>query len=196
MKEHDKIISADWKQKVAYEHELRLQTEKRAAQAINDLGDTQELLKKSSTYNSYLESKYYDLEAEFASQNTKLSKALSILAKAKELITQRKQQLSSLTEENSKLKTALAKKTELLNAEMLQHEQTNHKLATTLRRFNDSHRDELKLPASSADQLEDYFAYKILSAPTSETVNDQSLQADTDFMSQLRYIEQQYLQKT
>lgn len=195
MKEHDKII-ADWKQKVAYEHELRLQTEKRAVQAINDLGDTQELLKKASTYNSYLENKYYDLEAEFANQSTKLSKALSILSKAKQLISQRKLDLNSLKEENLKLKTALSKKTELLNAEMLQHEQTNHKLATTLRRFNDSHREELKLPERSADRLEDYFAYKILSTPNNETVSDQSLQSDTDFMSQLRYIEQQYLQKT
>jgi len=194
MKEQDKI--SDFKQKIAQEHELRLQTEKKAVQAINELADTQELLKKSSAYNSYLESKYADLEAEFASQSTKLNNSVNMLSKAKQLILQRKTELNSLKEENAKLKAALSKKTELLNAEMIQHEQTNHKLATTLRKLSDLQKDELQLNDRPIDNMEEYFAYKILTAPKNEMVSDQSLKSDTDFMAQLKYIEQQYLQKT
>jgi len=197
MKEDNKLTN--WKIRAAEEHELRLQAEQTVKELTATCDDTQTQLKKSSNYNSYLESKYYDLEAEFSCQKTKLMEAVSMLAKAKQLITHRKDELSALQEDNIKLKVALAKKSELLNAEMLQHEQTNHKLAMTLRKLTNIHDDDFKLTATTTpptDTLEDYFAHKVLSAPSTETVDTNTIKSDADFMSQLRYIEHQYFQKT
>lgn len=185
-----------WQKELTQEHELRLQAEQKASAAETSMQEAQDLLKKASGFNNYLESKYYDLEASYAEQQTKFTSTVEMLKKAKQLILQRKNELLALKEENAKLKSALAKKAEVLELEMIQHEQTNHKLALTLRKLADVQSADINIHEVPADKLEEYFTYKILNTHKNETVTTQTLQADTDFLAQLRYIEEQYTHKT
>lgn len=232
---HNEI--SDWRNIAHTEYEKRKGIELRLERTSHALEALKQTLTTSTNYSALLEKQLAELESKGAEQEAKLGRSIDLLKNAKLLIARRKNELENLLRDNSTLKTdnvalkdeniALHKDnaelrsefTKLLarlEAEELQHEKTNHKLAQSLSKLataavmmNPTVKPSLSTPprrvtspdviyAEAGPQEPEFAATKKESlirklffalAPEESTKSEEP---DTDFIEQVLYIEKQY----
>lgn len=125
----------DWKKIAHDEFENRKRIELKLARTIAMQEENKQAKHAIDNYNLMLSKQFKALEIQHAEQKLTLQRTIDMLKKAQQLIVQRKQELATLSAENIDLKNKLTEKTTLIETMMLDHENTNRKLALTMNKL-------------------------------------------------------------